>query len=120
MFGGGGNDTLVGGDDNDTLIGGSGNDSLTGGAGSDSLYGQGGTDTFVFGDNWGTDGLWDFADGSEIIDLSQVSGLTSFGQLSITDQTTGTLNYADVSFAGNHIFVVGVSAAQLTAADFVI
>ena len=25
-----------------------------------------GTDTFVFGDNWGTDGLWDFADGSEI------------------------------------------------------
>ena len=120
MFGGGGIDILTGGDDNDTLIGGSGNDTLTGGAGSDSLYGQAGTDTFVFGDGWGTDGLWDFADGSEILDLSAVTGLTSFGQLSITDQVSGALHYADVAFAGNHIFIVGVTAAQLTTADFVL
>jgi Ca2+-binding RTX toxin-like protein len=120
MFGGGGNDTLNGGNGNNTLIGGTGNDRLVGGTGSDSYYGQSGTDTFVFGDNWGTDGVWDFTDGSEIIDLSAVTGLNTFSQLTITDQATPTFNYADVSFNGNHIFVVGVAAAQLTGADFIL
>jgi Ca2+-binding RTX toxin-like protein len=120
MFGGGGDDTLNGGNGNNTLIGGTGNDRLVGGTGSDSYYGQSGTDTFVFLDNWGTDGVWDFNDGSEIFDLTAVTGLNTFSQLSITDQVSGALHYADVSFGGNHIFVVGVSASQLTQADFVL
>jgi Ca2+-binding RTX toxin-like protein len=99
MFGGGGNG-------NNTLIGATRNDRLVGGTGSDSYYGQSGTDTFVFLDNWGTDGVWDFEDGSEIIDLSAVTGLNTFGRLTITDQFAGALHYADVAFAGNHIFVV--------------
>jgi hypothetical protein len=52
--------------------------------------------------------------------MSGVNGLTSFGQLSITDQSTPEgLDYADIAFAGNHIFVVGVAAAQFTNTDFV-
>ena len=99
MFGGGGADILVGGDDNDTLIGGSGNDSLTGGAGSDSLYGQVGGEVpnairvQVVAEHERV------GDGSEIIDLSQASGLTNFSQLSISNQTTGTLNYVCCSSA---------------------
>jgi Ca2+-binding RTX toxin-like protein len=120
MFGGGGDDTVTGSDGNNTLIGGSGNDTLSGGTGSDSYYGQAGTDTFAFADSWGTDGVWDWTDGAELFDLTAVTGLTDFSQLSITNQSTGLLNYADVSFAGNHIFVVGMTAAQLTAADFLL
>jgi hypothetical protein len=54
------------------------------------------------------------------MDLTAVSGLDTFGQLSITNQVSGALNYAAVAFAGNQIFVVGVTAAQLTAADFLL
>jgi hypothetical protein len=53
--------------------------------------------------------------------MAAVTSLSSFGQLSITDQSTPEcLNYADVAFGADHIFVVGVTAAQLTAADFVL
>jgi Ca2+-binding RTX toxin-like protein len=120
MFGGGGDDVLIGGDDNDTLTGGAGNDRLQGDGGSDSLYGRNGNDTFVFNDGWGLDGVWDYTDGEDNFDMTAVTGLNTFDQLTITDNTFGGGIFAQITFSGNSINVVGVTAAQLDTADFLL
>jgi hypothetical protein len=75
----------------------------------------------VFTDGWGIDGVWDFDDGVEQFDMTAVSGLDNFSQLTITDRTTPQgLAFADVAFGGSNIFVVGVLAAQLTGVDFLL
>jgi len=82
------NDFLNGGDGNDILYGGKGSDTLNGGLGNDSLVGSVGKDVFVLGTGLGVDTISDFGNGQDTIQL--INGLT-FGQLSISPGTNGTL-----------------------------
>lgn len=111
----GGNDTLAGGSGNDTLLGDAGDDRLIGGAGSDSLTGGSGVDTFVFGSNEGSDRIADFADGSELIDISLTSA-TSIADLTITSNVDG---WAEIAIDGTVITVVGVTAVNIDSSDFI-
>jgi hypothetical protein len=83
-----GNDFLNGGDGNDILYGGKGSDTLNGGLGNDNLVGGAGKDVFVLGAGLGVDTISDFGNGQDTIQL--INGLT-FGQLSISPGTNGTL-----------------------------
>jgi len=82
------NDVLNGGDGNDILSGGKGFDTLNGGLGNDNLVGGAGKDVFVLGAGLGVDTISDFGNGQDTIQL--INGLT-FGQLSISPETNGTL-----------------------------
>ena len=114
ITGGAKDDILDGGDGNDTLYGLGGNDTLRGGAGNDTLYGGAGADTYSHADGWGQDTIIGFELGSDIIDMKDVNGLTSFGQFTITDTTQG----AKIAFGGDSITLKGISASQLTTASF--
>jgi hypothetical protein len=82
------NDVLNGGDGNDILYGGKGSDTLNGGLGNDNLVGSVGKDVFVLGAGLGVDTISDFTNFQDTIQL--INGLT-FGQLSISPGTNGTL-----------------------------
>jgi Ca2+-binding RTX toxin-like protein len=82
------NDVLNGGDGNDILSGGKGSDTLNGGLGNDNLVGGAGNDVFVLGAGLGLDTISDFTYSQDTIQL--INGLT-FGQLSISPATNGTL-----------------------------
>jgi Ca2+-binding RTX toxin-like protein len=81
-------DVLNGGDGNDILSGGKGSDTLNGGLGNDNLVGGAGNDVFVLGAGLGVDTISDFTHSQDTIQL--INGLT-FGQLSISPETNGTL-----------------------------
>jgi Tol biopolymer transport system component len=82
------NDVLNGGDGNDILSGGKGFDTLNGGLGNDNLVGGAGNDVFVLGAGLGVDTISDFTNSQDTFQL--INGLT-FGQLSISPGTNGTL-----------------------------
>jgi Ca2+-binding RTX toxin-like protein len=85
-------DTVDGGAGDDTLFGGGGADTLIGGSGNDQMYGGGGNDTFIFEDNHGDDSIGGFESlGDNILDLSALSGLTSFDDLSVTQSGANTV-----------------------------
>jgi Tol biopolymer transport system component len=100
-----GNDVLNGGDGNDILSGGKGSDTLNGGLGNDNLVGGAGNDVFVLGARLGVDTISDFTYFQDTIQL--INGLT-FGQLSISPGTNGTL----ITQAGS-----GEVLASLTGVD---
>jgi serralysin len=104
--GGSGNDTFVGNDVANSFAGGAGNDTFTGGAGAD---------TFVFADGWGTDTVQDWQHGLDKLDLTGVTGLNDFLQLSVTESGLDTM----VSF-GRQTIVLADSAGQIDAHDFVL
>ena len=124
--GGEGNDTLYGQDDNDSLDGGAGNDNLyghdgddtlEGGSGDDYMRGGGDADTFVFAAGHGNDTIRDFADGEDLIDLTQVSGISGFDDLSITvDGTTAVIDLT--AHGGGTIRLDNISVDDLDADDF--
>jgi Ca2+-binding RTX toxin-like protein len=82
------NDVLNGGDGNDILSGGKGSDTLNGGLGNYNLVGGAGNDVCVLGARLGVDTISDFTNSQDTIQL--INGLT-FGQLSISAGTNGTL-----------------------------
>jgi Ca2+-binding RTX toxin-like protein len=81
-------DVLNGDDGNDILYGGKGSDTLNGGLGNDNLVGGLGNDVFVLGAGLGVDTISDFTYFQDTFQL--INGLT-FGQLSISPATNGTL-----------------------------
>jgi archaellum component FlaF (FlaF/FlaG flagellin family) len=83
-----GNDIVVGGGGSDNLSGGKGFDTLNGGLGNDNLVGGAGNDVFVLGAGLGVDTISDFTNSQDTVQL--INGLT-FGQLSISPETNGTL-----------------------------
>ena len=88
---GSGDDTITGGDGDDTIKGGSGDDTITGGAGDDVVKGGSGDDVFVYGLDHGTDTISDFTDGEDLIDLSRISGITGFDDLTVTRDGSDTV-----------------------------
>jgi Ca2+-binding RTX toxin-like protein len=121
LWGEAGNDIVTGGAGNDTLVGGTGADTLTGGPGTDALYGNSGNggdgavDTFVFGDNWGTDFVFDFEHGIDKFDMRGVTGLHAFSDFTVTDTPDG---HTYLHFGTNLIAVANHTSAQVTAGDF--
>lgn len=112
-----GDDTVLGGQGADTVFGGDGDDYLSGDLGDDVLNGGGGADLFNFAGGGGRDVVMDFshAQGDRIgISASDAANFTMLsGKLaSIGGDTVITLS-------GQTIVLAGVSAASLTAADFV-
>ena len=126
MLGNGGNDRLLGGEGNDTLEGGAGDDalmgeegddSLDGGADDDVLYGGSGDDTFVFQAGHGNDTILDFTNGDDTIDLSALTDITAFSDLSIT--ADGTAAVIDLtSHGGGTIRLDDTDVSDLDATDF--
>lgn len=113
IYGNAGDDILRGGGGSDLLRAGEGNDWLDGGWGDDALYGGAGADTFVFSP--GYDILQDFEQGIDRI-LVQSTTVTSFEQLTITEETGGSLVViADLGM----MYVAGITPTNLLASDFV-
>jgi Tol biopolymer transport system component len=108
-------DVLNGGDGNDILSGGKGFDTLNGGLGNDILEGGAGKDVFVLGAGLGVDTFSDFTNSQDTIQL--INGLT-FGQLSISPGTNGTL--IRVASSGEVLAsVTGVAPNLIGSEDFI-
>ena len=145
LFGGNGNDRLDGGDLIDTLDGGAGNDRLQGSYDVDVMTGGAGSDRFVFEEfdefvsilGPGLDRITDFAQGSDLMDVSALDAnlflagneafsfigtgtITQFGELNyrIVANTTIVSIGFNVTTAYDVIRLDGVFT--LTAADFVL
>lgn len=104
VAGGSGNDSLYGGSDRDTLDGGTGDDILNGGTGDDTLTGGAGRDVFVFSNGSGSDVITDFADGEDLLNLSQLN--VTLDAISITQSNGNTL----VSWDGGSVLLQGFTA----------
>ena len=111
-------DNLNGGAGDDTLDGGAGDDTLDGGAGDDdTMSGGTGNDTFVFGADHGNDTIKDFTDGEDLIDLTQITGIDAFDDLTITaDGTTAVIDLS--GYGGGEIRLENVAIADLDEQDF--
>ena len=119
LLGGEGDDMLEGGAGNDALMGEEGNDTLDGGADDDVLYGGSGEDTFVFqaSHDTDTDTILDFTDEDDTIDLSALTDITGFSDLTITqDGTTAVIDLS--SQGGGTIRLDDTAVSDLDATDF--
>ena len=120
---GGGHSFLAGGhfdadSGNDTLYGGEGQDLLVGGKGDDTLHGGADEDTFVFTADHGNDTVMDFADGEDLIDLAQLSGIAGFDDVTITaDGNDAVIDLT--AHGGGTIRLEDFDVADLDAEDFV-
>lgn len=117
LFGHRGNDVLRGESGGDFLFGGKGEDVIDGGAGNDYLNGGYGMDTFVFAEGSGRDLVTGFRPGHDVIDVSG-HGIESFAQLD--DLISSRLGVTRIDFGdGDVVSLVGVSARNLDASDFI-
>ncbi|MGF1602402.1 MAG: GDSL-type esterase/lipase family protein [Thermosynechococcaceae cyanobacterium] len=94
------NDTLTGNTGANVLVGLGGNDILRGGGGSDTLTGGVGSDIFVLETDAATDIFTDFS-----LDQGDLIGLS------------GSVQFADLSFAGSNILQGGQTLATLLGFD---
>ena len=118
ISGGAGDDVIWGGSGNDTIDGGAGEDWIAGGSGDDSLTGGGNADMFVFGEGHGNDTITDFADGTDLIDVSAL-GITDLSGLTFTTNSSGNI-VIDTGTDGGTIELEGVTdLTSLTAEDFI-
>jgi hypothetical protein len=110
-IGGGGNDTIQGDLAGNILEGGKGNDSLSGGQGAD---------TFVFASGDGDDTITDFtASESDMIDLSAMTQITDFADLSTNHMQKSGSDVVIDNGAGDTITITGVALSDLTAERFI-
>lgn len=114
-------DKLFGGKGRDVLYGGNGNDLISGDLGNDVLVGGGGSDTFRFRDGSGADKIKKFAslDDAEKIDLSRVTSITSFSDLSANHMAQVGADVVIDALAGDTITLVDITLGDLDAADFI-
>jgi Ca2+-binding RTX toxin-like protein len=83
--------------------------------GNDNLVGSAGKDVFVLGAGLGVDTISDFTNSQDTFQL--INGLT-FGQLSISPETNGTL--IRVASSGEVLaFLTGVAPTLLGSEDFI-
>jgi Ca2+-binding RTX toxin-like protein len=112
----GGDDTLIGSDFDDALRGGAGNDILDGRGGNDRLNGGSGNNTFVFGDGYDSDTVVGYKASKDTFDLQAVSGVTDFGDLTLTQIAPRiVLIDFDGVAGGDTLTIQGTTVAILTA-----
>ena len=120
VLGGEGNDVVFGGAGNDLIRGGSGNDVIWGGSGNDDLYGEAGADTFGFISGSGSDVIWDFDVSADRIDLADYgAGFASISEVLASVFEDGDGAYIQLD-GGDVVFLSGISAADLSASNFII
>ncbi|SLN56779.1 Hemolysin, plasmid [Roseivivax jejudonensis] len=129
VFGGDGDDFLAGGGRDDAITGGAGDDTINGGVGNDTISGGEGADLFVWSDaepgNGSVDFVTDFEDGVDQLRFDNVpfvpgSGLQGrLDSLDVRDELAGGETAAVLSYNGDTVVLLGVSAADLTIEDFV-
>ena len=107
-----GDDTLIGAGGNDRLFGGNDNDRLLGGTGNDDMHGQGGNDTYVIQANAGSDRIFGFEDGLDIIEMRD--GPADFAALTITQVGANTA----VTSVNGTLTLMAFTATDLDASDF--
>ena len=117
LIGDSGDNLFHGSGGNDTLEGGAGDDWLNGEAGEDLLTGGEGADRFIFGDG---DTVTDFQDGSDRIDIRE-----DFGHINAVNfDTNVTIRQSgddvEVQIGDGVLTLTGVSAADVTADDFIL
>ena len=120
FYGGGSNDLMFGNSGADTLYGDGGNDIIDGGAGNDVLIGGMGADRFVFANGSGSDKITDFQDGVDLIDLSQLTTVSSMAglQIQIISATETVVRYYDGA-ATVDLRIISTSALAIGQSDFV-
>jgi Ca2+-binding RTX toxin-like protein len=113
-------DDLRGNNGGNTIWGGNGDDIILGRAGNDVLIGQGGNDRFVFEDDHGQDTIIGFEalNDLEYIDLSAVSAIADFADLTAHHLSQQGSDAMIDDLAGNTIRLAQVSINDLQAADF--
>ena len=117
LWGLGGSDQIAGGAGDDVLVGGTGADILTPGAGVDRIYansgngGDGAVDRIVLGLGWGSDVVYDFEHGIDLIDMQALG--TNFAALSITSVDANAV----VQLGADTIILAGL-AGVIDATDF--
>lgn len=121
LDGGQGADRLSGGNGRDRLSGGTARDFLDGGAGNDLLTGGQGNDLFLFADGFGVDRIFDFdpTNDKEKIDLSAVTAITGFADLSAHHMSQSGSDVIIDDLLGNTIRLDNVLLADLGRGDFV-
>lgn len=93
-------------------------DTLIGGQGKDLMFGGKGIDTFVFdGDATDIDTIMDFEIGLDVIQLSNVTGFSSFADVLAASVQNGTNTVITLN-NGSQIILENVSRDALTANDF--
>ena len=118
LYGGEGDDTIDGGAGDDHITGDAGADTITGGAGDDDLSGNEGADIFVFAAGHGDDKIRDFTDGEDAIDLTAITAITGFENLTITTEDVDTI--IDLTaHGGGTIRLENFDSANLDAEDFI-
>ena len=117
IYGGAGDDTLKGGAGDDELVGGAGDDRLEGGTGDDYLDGNDGADTFVYSSGDGDDTIAYFTNGEDTIDLSAITDITEFSDLTITQEEYNTV--IDLSDHGGGSITLQLFTGTLDADDFI-
>ena len=136
LNGGRGNDTLNGGEDSDRLFGekgydvlngdagddylygNEGNDTLNGGAGDDRLFGGAEADTFVMTPAGGSDHIDDWANGTDLIDLSAF-GFADYADVEALLVQVGS--GVNIAFAtGELLFIKGALDTDFDAGDFIL
>ena len=132
LWGEDGDDSLEGGFDadilggargNDTLRGEEGQDTLTGGSGDDVLEGGADADVFVFADGFGQDTIEGFeaSNDAEKIDLSTVTEIVDFADLTTDHMVQDTLIVTDVliTAGADTIRLENVQLSDLHETDFI-
>lgn len=115
--GGSGDDTIYGGAGLDRIYGGAGEDTLEGGEGDDELHGGEDADTFVFKPGHGNDRILDFTNGEDTIDLTAITGITGFEDLTISKSgNNAVIDLTD--HGGGKITLQSVDSSVLDADDF--
>ncbi len=128
LIGNAGADTLIAIGSNDLVEAGSGADTLVMNSGTNTFFAGAGADTFVVqsaainsGLNQPQNLIENFNPANGTIDLTQITGVSSFADLSFSTVTFGSQSYLQVTLGstGQAIMLSGVSASELSANDFV-
>ncbi len=114
-----GADEVLGTSFADTIFGGAGADEINGGAGgNDFLYGglnDGAVDTFIFEDGAGTDRVFEFEDGIDLLDVTAITGVNGlFANLTVTAAGSNT----NVTAGAETIVLIGIDSADVDVGDF--
>jgi Ca2+-binding RTX toxin-like protein len=123
VYGGGGSDRLDGDDGVDALYGGLGDDYITGGsgadvidsgAGTDSLFGGADADIFDFNPGMGTDNIYDFTNGEDILQIDPLFGMT-VAQVVAAASVYGNHAYINLGGGDGLILLNWISSANTIA-----
>ena len=118
IYGGGGNDTIYAGNAGSYLRGQAGQDSLVGGAGADYFDGGADADVIWMQNNGGTDYAYGFEDGTDFVNLSLITGVSGFGDITV-DSSGSAGGWFSVDYGSGTLWLQAGSGATIDANDFI-